>query len=181
MHTTNKISLLILLAALCSCKQTGSAEATAAPAGAAPEVATQDASPATEKTGFPSLEFKMDGALVQGTTPGVMIDYIPAKKEVNIRANTPAGIFAILIDNVEGTGTYTIGKTSKNGAGIMGSSKAFEVKKSGTPFTVTIDSVDELSAISTPDAKAISGSFQGKLMDDAGNTVEITDGKFSAQ
>lgn len=54
-------------------------------------------------------------------------------------------------------------------------------KKTGTPFTVTVDDVEEMTAINAPEAKAIRGSFQGKLMGDSGNLVDITDGKFSTQ
>lgn len=89
---------------------------------------------AYSREGAPSLEFKMDGTLVQST-----------------------------------------------GSGIMGVGKMYEVKKTGTPFTVTVDDVEEITAINAPEAKAIRGSFQGKLMGDSGNLVDITDGKFSTQ
>lgn len=136
---------------------------------------------ATSREGAPSLEFKMDGTLVQSTGPGIMIICSPKNQEINIRGNTPVGMFAIVLDHVSGPGTYTVGKSANNGAGIMGVGKMYEVKKTGTPFTVTVDDVEELTAINAPEAKAIRGSFHGKLMGDSGNLVDITDGKFSTQ
>lgn len=137
-------------------------------------------SPAT-KTSAGYLTCKIDGVLLKAAFPGTMILFVPGKKEVNIWGKTPTGIISITMDNIETTGTYTILGNSKNGAGIMMGSKMYEVKKMGTPFTVSIESIDEITALSTPEAKAIRGTFQGKLMDEDGNIVEITEGKFSTQ
>ncbi len=63
----------------------------------------------------------------------------------------------------------------------MMSSQMYEVKKTGTPFTVTIDVVEPIAAYATPDAKAIRGTFEGTLMDTDGTTITITEGTFSSQ
>jgi hypothetical protein len=130
-------------------------------------------------TGY--LTCKVDGIPLQAACPGAIMLYIPAKKENNIWGKTPTGIISITINNVETTGTYTIKGNSKNSAGIMSNSSMFEVKKSGTPFTVTIESIEEIAAVHTSDAKAIRGTFQGKLMDQKGKMVEISEGKYSTQ
>ncbi len=140
---------------------------------------TQKSESAHSEGGY--LTCKVDGIPLKAAYPGTMILFAPAKKEVNIWGKTPTGIISITIDNVENIGTYTIKGTSKNGAGIMNGTKMYEVKKTGTPFTVTIESIDALTAIHTPDGKAIRGTFQGKLMDQDGTIIEITEGKFSTQ
>jgi hypothetical protein len=127
------------------------------------------------------LTCKVDGSPLQAAYPGTMILFVPAKKEVTIWGKTPTGIISIIIDNVETIGTFAIKGNSKNGAGIMNGTKMFEVKKTGTPFTVTIESIDALAANNSTEVKAIRGTFQGKLMDQDGNMIEITEGKFSTQ
>ncbi len=183
MKTTFRISLLlIVLITGIFCKN-----ATSTNAGAETSTATTVARVTeTPKTDVPNVAggyftFKMDGVPLQATHPGIMILYVPAKKEVNMWCKTPKGIFSITIDQVETTGTFIIKANSKNGAGIMSDTKIYQVKKTGTPFTVIIESIDEIKAINAPTAKAIRGTFQGKLMDDEGNMVEITEGKFSTQ
>ncbi|MEH6765028.1 MAG: hypothetical protein V7655_11060 [Aequorivita antarctica] len=183
MKTLSKFVLVILLfTAIIACKNNTSTEADAETAtDTTAQMLSETPTPAETKPGFATLSFKMDGTLVEGTVPSVMAIFVPAKKEVNIRGNTPKGLFAVIIDNVQGAGTYTIKGTSANGGGIMMTDKMYEVKKSGTPFIVTIDTVEDITAVSTPDAKAIRGTFEGKIMDDAGNTIMITEGKFSSQ
>jgi hypothetical protein len=133
----------------------------------------------SDSTNAGYLSCKMDGVLLQASFPGGIILYVPSKKEVNIWGKTPTGIISITIDNVESAGTYTIKGNSKNGAGIMVNSKMYEVKKTGTPFTVTIESIEGIKAVKSTDAKAIHGTFKGKFMDQSGKIVEITEGKFS--
>lgn len=133
----------------------------------------------SEEGGY--LSCKMDGILIKADYPGIAVLYVPAKKEVNIWGKTPSGIISITIDNVESTGTFIIKGNSKNGAGIMSGPMMYEVKKSGTPFEVKIESIETIKAINSPDAKAIRGTFHGKLQDLNGKTVEITEGKFSTQ
>ncbi len=145
------------------------------------EIVAETQKSGTEQADGGYLTCKVDGVPLQAAYPGTMILFAPTKKEVNIWGKIPTGIISITIDNVENIGTYTIKGTSKNGAGIMNGTKMYEVKKTGTPFTVTIESIDALTAIHTPDAKAIRGTFQGKLMDQDGNIIEITEGKFSTQ
>ena len=184
MKTISKFTLVLLLfTAAIACKNNTTPEADAdAETDAEANVQTITETPElTAPEGAALLSFKMDGELVEGTFPSVMVIYIPAKKEVMIRGNTPQGLFSIIIDEVGGTGTYTIKGNSKSGAGIMMASKMYGVKKSGPPFTVTIDAVDDVKAIKTEDGKAIRGTFEGKFMDDEGNTINITDGKFSTQ
>ena len=135
----------------------------------------------TSVSGVGYLTCKVDGTPLQANYPGINILYVPGKKEVTIWGQTPTGLISIIIDNVESAGTFTIKGNSTNDAGIMLNSKMYAVKKTGTLFTATIESIDDLAASSSPDAKAIRGTFQGKLMDESGNTVEITEGKFSTQ
>ncbi len=141
MKTMSKFVLVILIiTATIACKNNTSTETEAeTTTETTAQMLSETPPPAEAKPGFASLSFKMDGTLVEGTVPGVMAIYAPAKREVNIRSNTPKGLFAIIIDKVEGVGTYTLKGTSSNGGGIMMTSKMYEVKKSGTPFTVTID------------------------------------------
>ena len=183
MKTISKFALvLLLITTTIGCKNNTSPEAEAETAqDTTAQMLSETPPPAETKPGFATLSFKMDGTLIEGTAPSVMAIYVPAKKEVNIRASTPKGLFAIIIDKVEGTGTYTIKGTSSNGGGLMMTDKMYEVKKSGTPFTVTIDTVEDITAVSAPEAKAIRGTFEGKIMDDDGNTIMITEGKFSSQ
>lgn len=183
MKTTSKFALAILLfTATIACKNNATTEEESETSeDTTAQMLSETPTPAETKPGFASLSFKMDGTLVEGTVPSVMAIYNPVKQEVNIRGNTPKGLFAVIIDKVEGTGTYTIKGTSNNGAGLMMTSKMYEVKKSGTPFTVTIDTVEDIEAINAPEAKAIRGTFEGKIMDEEGNTIMITEGKFSSQ
>ncbi len=183
MKTVSKLALvLLLITSTISCKNNTTPEVDAETAeDASAQMLTETPKPTNTQPGFGSLSFKMDGTLVEGTAPGTMAIYNPAKQEVNIRANTPKGLFAIIINKVEGTGTYTIKGTSNNGGGLMMTNKMYEVKKSGTPFTVTIDTVEDIEAVNAPGAKAIRGTFEGKIMDEEGNTINITEGKFSSQ
>ncbi len=173
---------MLLFTSILACKNEKSAESDSEAVSENSEQMQADAPKAMQaKPGFASLSFKMDGELVEGTIPGVMAIYNPAKNEVNIRGNTPKGLFAVIIDDVTGTGTYTIKGTSNSGAGVMMKTEMYEVKKTGTPFTVTITAVEDITAVHAPEAKAIRGTFEGKIMDDAGKTISITDGKFSSQ
>lgn len=127
------------------------------------------------------LECKMDGALIKGQYPGVHVIYVPAKKEVSIMGKTTEGMISIIIDSVSTTGTYIIEGNSKNGAGVMTKGAMYEVKKKGTPFTVNIEVIEPFKVANAQGAKAIRGTFSGKLMDQNGKIVEITEGKFSSQ
>ncbi len=127
------------------------------------------------------LECKVDGKLLKASDNGLIILYVPQKKEVTIWGKTSEGLISIIIDAVDNTGTYTIKGNSKNGAGILTKSEMFEVKKSGTPFNVIIKTMEDLNVPNNKGAKAIRGTFSGKLKNDQGIVVEITDGKFSAQ
>lgn len=181
MKTLLKItSLWIVLVASVSCQSNTSESANLKTLDAAittSETATADAPIASG--GY--LSCKVDGVLLEAAYPGIMILYVPAKKEANIWGKTPTGIISIIIDKVESTGTFTIKGNSKNGAGIMSGKTMYEVKKTGTPFTVTISSMENLTAINSTSGKAIKGTFQGKLMGPDGKLVEITEGKFSTQ
>ena len=110
-----------------------------------------------------------------------MILYVPKKKEVTIWGKTSDGIISIIIDAVETTGTYTIKGNSKNGAGIQTKSSLYEVKKSGTPFNVIIETIEDLKVSDNKEVKAIRGTFNGKIKDQYGKVVDITEGKFSTQ
>jgi hypothetical protein len=181
MITTNRLLLLlIVLISGISCKIGTSAYAKQSASKTAEMVTELQKSDATNVSGG-YLICKVDGIPLKAAYPGTIILYVPAKKEVNIWGKTPTGIISITIDDVETTGTFTIKGNSKNGAGIMSGSKMYEVKKSGTLFTVTLESIDELTISNSNGAKAIRGTFQGKLMDQDGNMVEITEGKFSTQ
>lgn len=183
MKTLFKFTMVFLMIiATIACKNNTSTETQAeTTADANSQMVTETPKPNDTKPGWASLSFKMDGTLVEATNPGTMAIFSPSKKEVNIRANTPKGVFSIIMGDVEGNGTYTVKNNSDNGAGLMMTSKMFEVKKSGTPFTVTINNVEEIKAINAPEAKAIRGTFEGKLMDEEGNSMMITEGKFSSQ
>ena len=135
--------------------------------------------PVIEQRGY--LECKVDGKLLKASEPGLMILYVPKKKGVTIWGKTPEGMISIIIDAVETTGTYTIKGNSKNGAGIQTKSSMYEVKKSGTPFNVIIETIEDLKVFDNKGVKAIRGTFNGKIMDQNGKVVEITDGKFSTQ
>jgi hypothetical protein len=127
------------------------------------------------------LQCKMNGQLIEAVYPGIAILCVPGNKEVTVWGKTSEGMISIIIDQVEATGTFALKGTSNNGAGIMIKSAMYEVKKSNTPFTVTIEKIEELNLSNASGAKAIRGSFEGKLMGDDGSLVEITDGKFSTQ
>ena len=127
------------------------------------------------------LECKVDGKLLKASDPGIMILYVPKKKEVTIWGKTSEGIISIIIDAVETTGTYTIKGNSKNGAGIQTKSSMYEVKKTGTPFIVIIETIEDLKVSNNREVKAIRGTFSGKIKDQNGKVVEITEGKFSTQ
>ncbi len=183
MKTFNSLALVVLLLTFTvACKNGNSSEATS-------EVAADNTTQMLSETpksvdkmpGMATLSFKIDGVLVESMFPGTYILFVPAKKEVNIMAKTSIGQFNIIIDNVEGTGSFTLKGNSKNGGGLMMPDKMYEVKKTGTPFSVTINNVEEIKAISAPEAKAIRGTFEGTLMDTAGDTVIITEGKFNSQ
>lgn len=135
--------------------------------------------PAIEQKRY--LECKVDGKLLKASDPGLIILYVPQKKEVNIWGKTSEGIISIIIDAVETTGNYTIKGNSKNGAGIQTKTSMYEVKKSGTPFNVIIESIEDLKVLNNKGVKAIRGTFEGKIMDQNGKVVEITEGKFSTQ
>lgn len=185
MKTISRFALvLLLITTIIGCKNTTTPEADAETAeDVSAQMITETPKPTATKAGFGSLSFKMDGTLMEATVPGAIAIYIPSTKEVDIRGNTLKGLFSILMDNVEGTGTYTIKGNSKSGAGLvnMNTQKLYEVKKSGTPFTVTIDAVEDIASSANPDAKSIRGTFEGTIMDEAGNTITITEGKFSGQ
>lgn len=183
MKTTFRFSFLfIVLITGIFCKNAPSTHA-GAESSTATTVAWATETPKTDATNASGgyLTCKVDGVPLQAAYPSVMILYVPAKKEVNIWGKTPKGIISIIIDEVESTGTFTIKGNSKNAAGLLNDTQMYEVKKKGTPFTVTIESIDELKAINAPKAKAIRGTFQGKLMDQGGNMIDITEGKFSTQ
>lgn len=127
------------------------------------------------------LECKVDGKLVKASDPGLMILYVPQKKEVTIWGKTSEGIISIIIDAVETTGTYTIKGNSKNGAGIQTKSFMYEVKKNGTPLNVSIETIEDWKVSTNKEVKAIRGTFNGKMQDQYGKIVEITEGKFSTQ
>ncbi len=181
MILSHRIAVFALLVAInISCKIDSSKEVKL------PEPLMEGQSPETQnsvsqKANFGYLSCKMDGVEIKAIQTGAMMLYVPDKKEINIWGKTDTGMISIIIDNVENTGTYTIKGNSKNGAGVMIGANMFEVKKSGTPFDVTIESFEEISAINSPNARAIRGTFQGKLMGQDGKIVEITEGKFSTQ
>ncbi|MEO6348586.1 MAG: hypothetical protein ABIO60_11830 [Aquaticitalea sp.] len=183
MRSLSKLALaLLLITATIACKNNTTTEADAETATNTNAQKITETHELTKTTaGFASMTFKMDGTLIEATGPGVMVIYVPTKKEVNIRGNTSKGLFAIIIDKVEGPGTFTIQGNSKSGAGLMMQAQMYEVKKTGTPFTVTIDAVEDIAAYATPDAKAIRGTFEGKIMDKDDNTITISEGKFSSQ
>ncbi len=135
--------------------------------------------PAIEQERY--LECKVDGKLLKASDPGLMILYVPQKKEVTIWGKTSEGIISIIIDAVETTGTYTIKGNSKNGAGIQTKTSMYEVKKTGTPFNVIIETIEDLKVSNNRGVKAIRGTFSGKIKDQYGKVVEITEGKFSTQ
>lgn len=178
----HSISLLLVVFIIgISCKNSPSTDVNAN-AAAGTETTAKANNANNKQTSVGYFSCKVDGVLLEALyPPGTAILFSPAKKEVNIWGKTETGFMSIIMDNVESTGTFTIKGNSKNGAGIMSGTKIYEVKKTGTPFTVTIATIDEITAIDAPEAKAISGTFEGKLMDQDGNIVEITEGKFSTQ
>lgn len=129
----------------------------------------------------PFLECKMDGVLIKAILPGVMIIYNKEKKEGNIWGKTTEGIISIIMDEVEGPGTYTIKGNSKSGAGIIINKDMYEVKKTGTPFTVTIEAFQELNVSDAKGGKGMKGTFKGTLMNQDGKIVKITEGRFRTQ
>lgn len=181
MKTLLKITLLwIVLATSVSCKNSTSDSANLKTLSASiSNSETTIADVPITKGGY--LSCKIDGVLLEAGHPGFIIVYAPAKKEATIWGKTPTGIISMIIDNVESTGTFTIKGNSKNSAGIMSGTTMYEVKKTGTPFTVTISSIEDLTVINNSNGKAMKGTFQGKLMGSDGKMVEITEGKFSTQ
>lgn len=178
----HRISLLLVVFIVgISCKNSASTDVNSSAATSTENAAkTNNANDKQTSVGYFSC--KLDGVLLEALyPPGTAILFAPATKEVNIWGKTESGFMSIILDGVESTGTFTVKGNSKNGAGIMSGTKMYEVKKTGTPFTVTIATIDEITAIDAPEAKAISGTFEGKLMDQDGNIVEITEGKFSTQ
>ena len=131
MKTISKFALvLILITGTIGCKNNTTPESEAKTAeDASAQMITETPKSVEKIQGMPTISFKMDGELVEGEYPGTYIVFIPARKEASIISKTPKGQFNIIIDNVEGAGTFTIKGNSKNAAGLMMPSKMYEVKR----------------------------------------------------
>jgi len=112
--------------------------------------------------------FKLDGTLVEGNATFREIN--PTRLRIEWETNTGGTYKSVEIDiNANATGTYSVDKSySANTAALQ----YFE----GEGFYGTSGEVkvDNLSATS------ITGTFNGTVTDDNGNSKQITDGNFSS-
>lgn len=169
MYTNILLVLMVASSISCTNSNSSAAEASTTPTGKA-----QD--------GGSFIECKVNGELIRTSTIVNQIIFVPSKKETNVFGKTETGMISLIINPMETVGVYEINGSGKSDAGMQVGTAYFGVKEGKASIRVTITSIEEFAAYNAEGkAFAVRGTFEGNFVDQDGNMVTISEGKFSSQ
>lgn len=116
---------------------------------------------------------KVNGVFMEDTESGG--GYLSGSNNAAISGDFADGsVLYLYIDEVLATGNFNLGAASDDATYTDASGEIFSLSNSGSYLSVTVSEIEPNEVI-----KGIAGTFEGRLYDDAGNFVEITEGEFS--
>lgn len=119
------------------------------------------------------ISVKINGVLWEGSTVSNMVDESTEQVVLQALKSSPLETLGITFDYFNGVGTYPTSNDNFTYSNFLRADKTVFSNQKSSKITINVTSVE-----TTTSGKKVHGTFSGSLQSNAGEIIQLTEGKF---